>query len=247
MTDAAILEEEAMIARICMVFVFGAIAICAPTAHAEIYKVFFDVFTYNDLDQDPPVTLRCEIGIADTEIAWSPDAIDWNRPFRVTVPTETPKTFSVSKNLWEEEGAAFFPVKNPSSFGGKIPSGEYRLVLTDLSGRTFRSADVLPPNPVLPAARITQAPTRANGKTLKWTTVKGAQYYRIRLKEPPYESVFYFPAEKDIYIPSGESPSITFPPGALLRGMAYQIQVEARDNDKNLAKRSRSKWVKFVH
>jgi hypothetical protein len=221
------------------------LAFCA-SAEARVCKVFFNVFTHNDVNSSTPQTLRFEIDITDSNGLRGPDAVNWNQPFTVTIPTSpNPTVYNVQVSDWEEWSDGFFPMLKPGST--PIPTGIYTLTFTDKAGRTFTATETLSSAAFLPASKITQTPSSTVPNGLVWTAIKGASYYRIRLKDNDWgEPVYWYPKTMAICVPPGGVPNFVFPAGVIRTGHHYSVSIEARDNDKHLTKRSRSLWATFV-
>ncbi|MFZ2447334.1 MAG: hypothetical protein WAW37_13330 [Syntrophobacteraceae bacterium] len=250
-------KGETMRSRLLIVVFAMALALsCAFAAHAEIHKVIFDVFTHYDPNSGTPNTLRFNIEVADTNGLSGPNAIDWNIPPTITIPTAAaPTVITVTINDWEEWAGFFQAVVNPANLVpvGKIPSGTYTLSLTDIAGRTFTSTNTLAAavstTPYL-GAPVVSTPVAAYPFILQWTKVKGAAFYQIKLRDLDWrEPVYWFPKWKLIYAPTTPTSTkvtYTFPPGVIRTGHHYSVQIEVRDNDKDMSKRSRSLWKEFV-
>lgn len=234
-----------------VVFVSSAlmVLVCFSAARAEISMVKFDVFINKDLNNATVSdTLRFNIELTDNSGIRPPSAVDWSKPFRITIPTTpTPMVYNVRITDWEEWSNCFRPVLTAAATGGVIPTGVYKLTFTDKSNRSYVSTNSLTSNTFLPAPTITRSPTASNPRSLGWTKVTGAEYYRIMLKDlTSDEPVYGYPKQKDVYIASGLAPSFLFPVGVLRSGHIYQVSIEARDNDQDLSKSSRSLWNQFI-
>lgn len=224
-------------------------------AHADIHKVVFNAFTQNEPNTagTPVGTLRFAIEVADTTGLRPPEAVDWEKPPTITLvrpSTTVPvKVCTVQLSDWQEWSDGFYPTVDPAKLlGGTSLIGVYTLSLYDKSGRRFVSTNSIASNTFLPVATITATPSVAT-PTLTWTKPTGALYYRILLKDKTWgEPVYWYPKTMAVYIPAATtaSPSYSFPPGVLMTGHVYSVRIEARDNDKDLGRRSRSAWSDFT-
>jgi hypothetical protein len=235
------------------VFVVGAVQ---GTALAAITKCKFDVWTTNEstLTSNPRVDFYVEL--EDSTLP-PPDAFS---VVRITAPDGV-TVFDYSADYWKYWSAGaryFFFSKLASDFGGTIPTGSYKLTVTDKSDppRTVTNTDSLTNITSLPLVTLKYpSPTTLtvvplDGK-ITWSKVTGAQYYRVLLTEDSgnknfvYDSWLYNPMHIYVTDPKATTLSLTLPKGALQAGYYYWVRIEARDSDKNTMRRSRTPWVKF--
>lgn len=225
------------------IFIIAGIALSLSPAQAYVYKTYFNVYTSYDASSNSSY-ITFDIELADSNGLRPPDAVKF--PLIVTAPNG--QTFQITANYWEEWDIGFFYSLSATNFtNSTIPAGTYKLTYTDKSN-AVRTATRPLASPVsfLPASVITY-PTAgitlsSDMPTFTWSSVAGAAYYRIRLRDLTWgEPVFWYPANKDIYMTQ-----FVVPLGLLVSGHSYQMQIEARDSDKGLSKRSRSAWVQFT-
>ncbi len=232
-----------------------AVLLAAATAHAGIYRVYFNVFTQFDPNNASyPQLLVAEIDVSDT-VSRAPDAVNWTKPFTITAPTG--EILTVPSSSWDEWSNGFYPSWTPSAFvnnKGVIPPGKYVLTLSDKSTKPvkFTSSKTLAAASFLNSPIVTN-PTEGSvlsdlNSKVTWNSVPGALYYRLTLRYDgtsggtPASPIYNWPnTHKEVYMTS-----YTFPAGVLRSNRSYVLQVEARDTDKGMSKRARSMWIHFT-
>lgn len=214
---------------------------------AEIYSLKFNVFTNNQI-YNGAAQQRIEFQVyLDDTAGQPPDVLKSPGGLVVTAPDGS--TFDMSENCWVEWGGYFFTWKFNTDFINQnqiIPSGTYKLRAEDKNGKVLSTSDAVTvafldiPNVSVPANNATL--TTLTPK-LVWTKITGASHYRIYLfneswKEPVYSNMYHVLHTNNNYF--------NVPKGVLLPGgIKYSLRIEARDNDKNLSRRSRGGWVTF--
>lgn len=226
------------------------------TAHAFITKVIFNAYSHHDVSNTTtPRKVQFEIVLSDSAGLRGPNAVDFSEfhvDFSVGLIAGGSEgiTHHVTLNDWEEWSGGFYPTIawDPA---WKILDGATtcQLTLKDKAGRRFTMSNKFN-TPFLNASPITAVPTNAAPRTLKWSKVSGALYYKIRLKDATWgEPVYWHPKPMPIYIPTGTASttvSYTFPTGVIRTGHNYSVQIEAVDSDTDIGRRSRSLWVGFT-
>lgn len=212
-----------------------------PCATAEVHKIrlYCETMAHN---KSPEQRLYVSVEIADT-LRRPPDAI---KSLKVFAPNAAKTVIDLTNHCWLEWDNSFWKGLTAADFPeGKIPSGTYTAVAVDKQGKTISTSENLSVG-FLKRPEITSITEGQTVTTLtprvSWTAVAGAQLYRIRLMNVTDGSPVYYPPYKSLLVYRNSYP---IPNGVLVPGTEYSIQVEARDSDKNLNKRSRSDWVNF--
>lgn len=214
-------------------------------APAEITRCFFDVRT----TQHPNQALRLDFYVILEDSKLLP-----TQAFSSVVIYNPDGSVlrDYSADYWQyyiNYQKAFFFYLYPAT----IQTGTYTIVVADKSAtpKTLTCTDTLTnteplPMPVLknpaPNPGGDQTPTLDLTATLRWTKVGGAKYYRIFLmddsaKEPVFDGTYNHKNVYQNYFP--------IPQGVLIPGRNYTLRIEARNDDKNLMRRSRSAWIPF--
>jgi hypothetical protein len=211
-------------------------------AQAEIYSFKFYAYTQRDTSGTDRLCMEAHVECGKFR---APDAI---RSLTVTAPDGT--VFDMANNCWIDLSKEFWIFRAATDFdSGTLPAGSYKAKVVDKSGRTF-TCTLNQPMKFLDLAVITY-PT--NGQTIdisagppvfKWTAVSGAQHYRLLLKDNTWGEPVYWKTPVNVH--NSYKNSYRVPLGDLMAGHSYSLQIEARDTDKGLNKRSRSAWVNFT-
>jgi hypothetical protein len=241
-------QEGAMSRKSRLIFLAILMLLAWPVVcGAEVTRFWFNVWTTQMPDPANPSSIlkRLDVTVAINDTRYRPpDAIT---SLVVTAPDGT--VLNLTKNYWNELRSQFEASFVATDFtGGEIPSGTYAAKLTDKSGKP----------PLLATKNLTAAflampvissPTEGAVLTdltplIKWGLVTGAVYYTIHLTNVTLNK------EEPVYLLGLRSLDIyrnqfTLQTGVLKPGMKYLMRVEARDSDRNIIRRSRSKWVSF--
>jgi len=214
-------------------------------SQAEIYKLTFHAFTtHQPGPAGPQQRMDLQVFLEDT-VYRAPDALKSPGGLVVTAPDGS--TFDMSENCWVEWGQFFFTWKFASDFSSQsIPSGLYKVTATGKNGKVLTGTDSVTvgfmnmPVVSFPANDSTLATLTPK---LQWKQVAGATHYRITLtneswREPVYSNVPHHMVQTN-------SNYFIVPHGVLLPKCRYSLRIEARDNDKDLDRRSRSEWITF--
>jgi hypothetical protein len=243
--------RRSLIIFLAIVFVFSFLSV---TAQAEIHKFYFNVWTTSYPGQ--PLQVGFYFEIADTNLR-VPDAIS---SLKIQAPDGT--VFDLSTNYWkywEEWYQDLFIWKYATDFKTQtIPSGTYKATVVDKStpAKTLVNSDSLTAAAVvpLPVATITNPPpvTPPNPPpilplepTLTWSRVTGAQFYRIYLFDESRKEEVYGVSRVGSQFLHVYTNSFKIPKGVLMPNHTYSLRIDARDNDKNLSRRSRTNWATF--
>ena len=209
------------------------------TASAGLIKCEFNAMTTNYPPGGPPFQIGFWVNIEDTTL----------RPAEalsvLTIQAPDGTIYDYSQDYWkyyaEWGNYFFFTIVNP------IQEGTYKITVKDKSSPPVKivNSDKInditplpPPNVIYPIANAL-VPLEA---TFSWDPVPGAKYYRIEIfndsAKSPVFSRDYHPlvTYKNYYV---------VPKGVLQPNRNYSIQVEARDSDKNVKRRSRTFYIPF--
>jgi len=242
------------------------LGLLSASGQAEIYKFKFDVWTTQYAGQ--PLQINFYFEIEDTALR-PPAAVKY---LKVYAPDGTVFDFSSTtinfsnptameyKKCWQEWGWNFFFARTGANFKNtnkSIPSGTYKAVVVDQSGKTLTNSETFtvgslaPPSISIPSAGATLTTLTP---TFTWTAVPGAQYYRVLLLDETIKELIYSGQHRIVHVYQRFDPTtlkpvspVTFPVpvGVLTPGRTYSLRVEARKDDKSLNYRSRSNWLTF--
>ncbi len=213
----------------------------ALTAQAEIHRFYFEAYTHREGATD---TIQFYASVEDTSRR-APDAV---ASFTVTAPDGT--VFDLTEDCWIDLTKQYWASFTKDKFkSNAFPSGKYVAKVVDKSvpAKTLTQTDSLTVGFLAPAT-LTYPANGASGvpltPTLKWNAVSGAKFYRVHVFNNSWgEPVYWKPPINPINVYRN---SFTVPEGVLKPNCQYRLQIEARDSDKNLSKRSRSQWVTFT-
>jgi hypothetical protein len=225
-----------------VVMVAAAVLLLQGPVPAAITKCTFNVFTTNFSPGGAPFQLNFFVELEDSVLR-PPEALTL---FEIHVPDGT--VYDYSADYWKyysEFGNNFF-----FSVPGPIQLGTYKLKVKDKSNpritivNTDKLTDLEPlavPNMVYPTATspVTVVPLNA---TFSWDPVDGAQCYRVEIFDESAKSPVFNRDRHPLWVYTN---FYTVPIGVLVPNRNYSIQVEARDSDKNIMRRSRTFFVPF--
>jgi hypothetical protein len=213
----------------------------ALAAQAEIYKFYFNAWTQRSGTTD---TVQLEMEIADTSLR-APDAIA-----SLTVKAPDGTVLDMTNSCWIDLSKRFWNAYTANKFlSGTIPAGKYVATVVDKStpAKTLSNSDTLTSSFLTPAT-ITYPTAGATGvpltPTFKWGAVSGAQHYRILLFNNAWGEPVYWKYPVNPH--HAYRNSYTVPRGDLKPNTQYRLCIEARDNDKNMGRRSYSTWITFT-
>lgn len=212
----------------------------ALAAKAEIYTFYFDVWTQRQVSGPDRAWFMAQV--EDTALR-GPDAIT---SLTVTAPDGT--VFDMTDNSWLDFQKMFINSYSADMFTSlTIPAGKYTARVVDKSAtpKTLTNFDTLPATFLEPpgiTAPLEGAALSSLTPTFRWRAVAGAQSYLVMLFNTTMGEPVYWRMENkhETY-----RNYFSVPRGDLKPGSQYRLQIEARDNDKNLGRRSRSLWVNF--
>jgi len=227
------------------VMVAAGVLLMQGPAPAEITKCLFDVRT----TQHPGQNLRLDFWVV-LEDTTRPAAQAFSSVIIYNPDNTVLRDFSA--DYWQyhiDYQKAFFFYFYPDN----IQTGTYKIVVADKSKtpKTLTATDTLTSAAPLPIATLINPPPNSGGEetptlgltdTLRWTRVNGAKFYRLFLmdesaKEPVFDGTTN---RKDVY-----KNYLPLPPGVLIPGRNYTLRIEARNDDKNLMRRSRTPYIPF--
>lgn len=205
-----------------------------------MYRVYTDVFTTSYPDRQ---YLNVWIEVHDTEYKNTPEnisSIEVEAPDGSIFPlTVVDHWQPLDKGFWCGFTADDFPSRT-------IPAGQYIITVVPKKGYTISKTDFIDAT-FLPVPEVTfpvEGAVIGNNPTFRWNPVSGATHYRVQLwneswNEPVY---WYFGNNSKVYT---ELPGFMVPSYQLKPNTNYRLRIEARFDNNDTDKRSRSDWITF--
>ena len=224
------------------IIVFLALIIVPTASYAVIYKVWFDAWTTNYSDPAEK-QMNFWIEVYDTVKENPPDFV---ASIKITAPDGTELNldpvhdwFPYDKGYWNKLYAGDYDVD-------PFATGAYKCEVTHNGGSTITKTDYVsgtfldPPTVTYPADGAVDVELMP---TITWRRVAGAKYYRILLWDESWNEPRYWFWRKKAFT---DRLYFKIPNGELKLGNQYRLRVEARSNDQDMDKRSRSDWIYFT-
>ena len=209
----------------------------ALPAYAKIHMVILDVCT-NGENQSIVFWVTVDDSTADP-----PSVV---ASIIVTAPDGT--TFDMTNNTWNEASKIFGSVNKFAGdfWGGAIPSGLYKVTVMDNTGTIINATDRVTVDFLTPP----QVTDPVEGSTVSsltpkiiWTPVPGVEAYRIYLWNSTWNQPIWWWVSPNIKYSNKHS--FMIPPGVLMSGFNYNIQIQARDSIKDVDNRATGPWRHF--
>jgi hypothetical protein len=212
-----------------------------PTTHAYLQRVYFDVFTTNQIDRQ---YVGFWVEIRDTESKNPPDVV---KSIKVTAPDDTVFEMTTTHN-WYSIDKGYYAAFTADEFNSQvIPDGIYRVEVKAYKwGLTITQEDYCDAT-LLDLPVITDpipGSTVGANHVFWWTAVAGASYYRVQLREAGSDNFIYGDSSHKHRFLTALNACI-FPLGDLKPDRHYEIRVEPRNDTLDMDKRSRGDWVEF--
>ena len=220
-------------------------------ASARIMMAWTDVWTTNYSD---PANFQLNVWIE------TKDDVESHPPNYVSSidledPNGTIWSFDPLLGWYDQDKGFFFSISQSSFPGGTIPSGLYKITITDDRGFSFTTRDqVLDANTPLSIPVITM-PTADEVLTtatplIRWTSTAQSKKFRVQLDEvvgycPDDGNLYYWPIWETRDRKWTMNKFMRIPKGVLRPGGFYRIRIEGRFDFNDTDKRSRSDWVHF--
>jgi hypothetical protein len=238
--------------RHALVVVAALLLLCAAaTAHAAMTSISFDVRTAARADRDPLWQgVSFWIAVTSSTQVNPPDYVS-----TVVVKAPNGDTFPLTvRDHWIPYMKAFSAQFLPSAFtGGKIPTGQYTVTVTDTSAVKITATDDLPSATFLATPTITVPLDGDSIVTeqldIKWTA-PGTQRCEIGL----WNDSWNMPVILNYPDPTKSNEKMMTPTMQrhykLLKGMLqpnrnYRVQISCEESIHDFTKQSFSKWVSF--
>ena len=209
----------------------------ALPAYAKIHMVNLNVLTNGE---DDSIQFWVEV---DDSTADPPSVVT---SIIVTAPDGT--TFDMTNDTWYEATKTFDSHKKFAAdfLGGTIPSGLYKVKVVDNIGTIINVTDRVTVNFLTPPEvtdPVEGSTVSSLTPTITWTSVPGAEAYRIHL----WNSTWNHPIWWWVYpnIKYFNKNSFKIPTGILMSGFNYSIQIQARDTLKDCDNRATGTWRHF--
>ena len=148
---------------------------------------------------------------------------------------------------WQAYGQNYYAMFKADNFNSRvIPSGTYKITVKDRGGKSITKTLALSVKflPVVTVVAPTQGATVPYVYRFQWNAVPGAKYYLIKLWDEWWDEPVYWNFEGGRSLRTDKT-YYDLCLGDLVPGHAYQLKIEARDNDQYTSNRSRSELIKF--